>query len=152
MDDQPDQRDLRRSGTDSHGHLRDLGDHTQRVAVRAGGRARVWASQQSTGPGSRDVIGSRLVSLQQHEAFAGRFGPVEDGWIGRHTDVAPRAQLALAWLLAQNRWIVPIPARGGWHASRRASARLPSSFFRTIYAISRHITAHGARYPEVVER
>ena len=49
---------------------------------------------------------------------------------------ATPAQIALAWLLAQKPWIVPIPARGNSNVSMRTSARLTSNSRRTISAIS----------------
>jgi len=45
---------------------------------------------------------------------------------------ATSAQIALAWLLAQKPWIVPIPAPRNWSALKRTSERLPSSSPRMI--------------------
>ena len=43
------------------------------------------------------------------------------------TEEGDTAQIALAWLLAQKPWIVPIPAPRSCTGSRRTSARRPSS-------------------------
>jgi aryl-alcohol dehydrogenase-like predicted oxidoreductase len=42
---------------------------------------------------------------------------------GSPREGATPAQIALAWLLAQKPWIVPIPARRSCTGSRRTSAR-----------------------------
>ena len=65
---------------------------------------------------------------------------------------ATPAQVALAWLLAQKPWIVPIPGttklqrlienNGG------ASLELTPNDLRDINAASDKITLQGARYPE----
>ena len=70
---------------------------------------------------------------------------------------ATPAQIALAWLLAQQPWIVPIPgtrrlapARGEHRRGRRrAHARRPRA--RSSDAAAQ-IEVQGARYPEHLER
>ncbi|EUA54644.1 aldo/keto reductase family protein [Mycobacterium xenopi 4042] len=47
---------------------------------------------------------------------------------------ATPGQIALAWLLAQQPWIVPIPAPAAWSASRRTSRQPMSSSPPTTYA------------------
>ena len=70
---------------------------------------------------------------------------------------ATPAQIALAWLLAQKPWIVPIPGtRRSWSDWRRTSARLKSNLrpticTRSIRAASK-ITVQGARLPEAILR
>jgi aryl-alcohol dehydrogenase-like predicted oxidoreductase len=66
-------------------------------------------------------------------------------------DVTP-AQIALAWLLAQKPWIVPIP---GTTKSQRLvenlgalSVSLSADDLREIDRAAAEITVHGARYPE----
>lgn len=69
---------------------------------------------------------------------------------------ATPAQIALAWLLAQKPWIVPIPGTtklgrldenlGG------ASVELTSSDLREINDEAAKLTVHGARYAEAAER
>lgn len=69
---------------------------------------------------------------------------------------ATPAQIALAWLLAQKPWIVPIPGTtkrerldeniGG------AEIRLTSDDLREISDAASKITVHGARYPEELEK
>ena len=50
---------------------------------------------------------------------------------------ATSAQIALAWLLAQKPWIVPIPERENWSALTRTWAAPPSNSRRTTYAKSK---------------
>lgn len=69
---------------------------------------------------------------------------------------ATPAQLALAWLLAQKPWIVPIPgtsklARLQENAGAAAIALTPEDL-REIDAASSKIAVHGDRYPEHLER
>jgi len=69
---------------------------------------------------------------------------------------ATPAQIALAWLLAQKPWIVPIP--GTTKLSRleenvgAASTTLTPDDLRDIDRSASHITVQGARYPEQLER
>lgn len=66
------------------------------------------------------------------------------------------AQLALAWLLAQKPWIVPIP--GTTKLSRveeniaAASIALSAADLGEIDAVASKIAVHGARYPEHLNR
>src|SRR5882762_10203441 len=69
---------------------------------------------------------------------------------------ATPAQLALAWLLAKQPWIVPIP--GTTKLARleenigAASIRLTPEDLREIETAASQITIQGARYPEALER
>jgi aryl-alcohol dehydrogenase-like predicted oxidoreductase len=69
---------------------------------------------------------------------------------------ATKAQVALAWLLAQHSWIVPIP--GTRKASRleenlgAADLQLSGTDLDEIEAASSAITIQGARYPDAMER
>lgn len=69
---------------------------------------------------------------------------------------ATPAQIALAWLLAQKPWIVPIP--GTTKASRveenagAARVELTRDDLREIVDAASKITVQGARYPENLER
>ena len=69
---------------------------------------------------------------------------------------ATPAQIALAWLLAQKPWIVPIP--GTTKLSRleenigAAALELTSGDLREIESAASKITLQGARYPEHLER
>ena len=69
---------------------------------------------------------------------------------------ATPAQIALAWLLAQKPWIVPIP---GTTKLRRleenigaVDIQLTSDDLRDIESASSKITVQGARYPEHIEQ
>src|SRR5881296_23761 len=69
---------------------------------------------------------------------------------------ATPAQIALAWLLAQNAWIVPIP--GTTKLERldenigAVALRLTADDRREIESAASHITIQGARYPEQLEK
>jgi aryl-alcohol dehydrogenase-like predicted oxidoreductase len=69
---------------------------------------------------------------------------------------ATRAQVALAWILAQKPWIVPIP--GTTKQSRldenlaAADLQLSSEDLREIDEAASRITVHGARYPESLQK
>jgi aryl-alcohol dehydrogenase-like predicted oxidoreductase len=77
------------------------------------------------------------------------------GKIAEWKKVTP-AQIALAWLLAQKEWIVPIP--GTTKLTRldenigAAAVELSSDDLREIESAASKITLQGARYPEHLER
>ena len=66
------------------------------------------------------------------------------------------AQIALAWLLAQKPWIVPIPGTTKRHRLEEnlgaAAIRLTAADAREIDRAAAEITVHGVRYPERVEQ
>ena len=69
---------------------------------------------------------------------------------------ATPAQLALAWLLAQKPWIVPIPGTTKLHRLEEnlaaASVELTPDDLRDINSASSKIKVEGARYPERLEQ
>jgi aryl-alcohol dehydrogenase-like predicted oxidoreductase len=69
---------------------------------------------------------------------------------------ATSAQIALAWLLAQKPWIVPIPGTTKLHRLEEnigaAALELSSDDLREIDNAASQVTVHGARYPEQLER
>jgi aryl-alcohol dehydrogenase-like predicted oxidoreductase len=69
---------------------------------------------------------------------------------------AAPAQIALAWLLAQRPWIVPIPATTKRHRLEEnlgaATLALTSSDLVEIDEALAAITLHGDRYPEALQR
>jgi aryl-alcohol dehydrogenase-like predicted oxidoreductase len=77
------------------------------------------------------------------------------GAIGTRKNVTP-AQIALAWLLAQKPWIVPIPGTTKLHRLEEnlgaASIELTTDDLREIDRAASQITVHGARYPEQLEQ
>jgi aryl-alcohol dehydrogenase-like predicted oxidoreductase len=77
------------------------------------------------------------------------------GSIAQRKNATP-AQIALAWLLAQKPWIVPIPGirkleRLEENIGAVAVALTPDDL-RDIESAASQITVHGARYPENLER
>ena len=75
--------------------------------------------------------------------------------IGERKKATP-AQIALAWLLAQKPWIVPIPGTTKLHRLEEnigaAAIALTSADLREIDRAASQITVHGARYPEQLEQ
>ena len=69
---------------------------------------------------------------------------------------ATPAQIALAWLLAQKPWIVPIPGTTKLHRLEEnigaAAIELTSDDLREIERAASQITVQGARYPEQLEK
>jgi len=69
---------------------------------------------------------------------------------------ATPAQIALAWLLAQKPWIVPIPGTRKLERLdeniRAASIKLTANDLREIDSAASKITVQGARYPEKLEQ
>jgi aryl-alcohol dehydrogenase-like predicted oxidoreductase len=69
---------------------------------------------------------------------------------------ATPAQIALAWLLAQKTWIVPIPGTTKLHRLDEnigaVSCELTADDLREIDNAAAKITVEGARYPEELER
>ncbi len=72
------------------------------------------------------------------------------------TSPATPAQIALAWLLAQKPWIVPIPGTTKVHRLEEnfgaVAVELTSDDLRGIETAAAQITVQGARYPENLER
>ena len=77
------------------------------------------------------------------------------GKIGKRKNATP-AQIALAWLLAQKPWIVPIPGTTKVERLQEnigaAAVELTSDDRREIDSAASKITVQGARYPEHLER
>jgi aryl-alcohol dehydrogenase-like predicted oxidoreductase len=69
---------------------------------------------------------------------------------------ATPAQIALAWLLAQKPWIVPIPGTTKLHRLEEnigaVNVQLTPEDLREIDSAASKITIEGARYPEELER
>jgi aryl-alcohol dehydrogenase-like predicted oxidoreductase len=68
---------------------------------------------------------------------------------------ATKAQIALAWLLAQRPWIVPIPGTTKLHRMEEnlggASIELSTEELNNINNAAAQITVEGARYPEALQ-
>jgi aryl-alcohol dehydrogenase-like predicted oxidoreductase len=77
------------------------------------------------------------------------------GRIGQRKKATP-AQIALAWLLAQKPWIVPIPGTTKLHRLDEnigaVAVELTPDDLRDIEGAASKITVHGARYPEKLEQ
>jgi aryl-alcohol dehydrogenase-like predicted oxidoreductase len=69
---------------------------------------------------------------------------------------ATSAQIALAWLLAQKPWIVPIPGTTKLHRLEEnigaAAVELTAYDLRQIETALAQIQVEGARYPEALEK
>ncbi len=77
------------------------------------------------------------------------------GDIGTRKNATP-AQIALAWLLAQKPWIVPIPGTTKLHRLEEnlgaAEVELTQNDLRAIDEAASKIRVEGARYPEELEK
>ncbi|HKC56474.1 MAG TPA: aldo/keto reductase [Vicinamibacterales bacterium] len=69
---------------------------------------------------------------------------------------ATPAQIALAWLLSRKPWIVPIPGTTKLHRLEEnigaADVELTKADLQAIDDAAAHITVHGARYPEHLQK
>jgi aryl-alcohol dehydrogenase-like predicted oxidoreductase len=69
---------------------------------------------------------------------------------------ATPAQIALAWLLAQKPWIVPIPGTTKLHRLEEnigaVAIELTPDDLRDIESAASNITVQGARYPEHLQK
>jgi aryl-alcohol dehydrogenase-like predicted oxidoreductase len=69
---------------------------------------------------------------------------------------ATPAQIALAWLLAQKPWIVPIPGTTKLHRLEEnigaAALELSADDLKQIESAAAEIKVEGARYPEAIEK
>jgi aryl-alcohol dehydrogenase-like predicted oxidoreductase len=77
------------------------------------------------------------------------------GSIGKQKKATP-AQIALAWLLAQKPWIVPIPGTTKLNRLEEnigaVAVELTSGDLREIDSAASKIQVEGARYPEAIEK
>lgn len=77
------------------------------------------------------------------------------GRIAQRKNATP-AQIALAWLLAQKPWIVPIPGTTKLHRLREnvaaAAIELTAADLRDIESAASRITVEGGRYSESAQR
>jgi aryl-alcohol dehydrogenase-like predicted oxidoreductase len=77
------------------------------------------------------------------------------GEIGKSKNATP-AQIALAWLLAQKPWIVPIPGTTKLHRLEEnigaAAIELSEEDLQQIESAASKIPVQGARYPEHIEK
>ena len=77
------------------------------------------------------------------------------GAIGERKKATP-AQIALAWLLAQKPWIVPIPGTTKLHRLDEnigaLEVELTAQDLRDIDTAASKIKVEGARYPEKLEK
>jgi len=80
------------------------------------------------------------------------------GWLTTFAErkQATPAQIALAWLLAQKPWIVPIPGTTKHHRLEEnlgaAAVQLSADDLREIDGAAAQIQVHGARYPEHLQK
>jgi aryl-alcohol dehydrogenase-like predicted oxidoreductase len=85
-----------------------------------------------------------------NQAFVQLLGRIAEG------KKATPAQVALAWLLAQKPWIVPIPGTTKLHRLKEnvaaTSVQLTEGDLREINTAADQITAQGARYSEAAQR
>ena len=77
------------------------------------------------------------------------------GKVGKSRNATP-AQIALAWLLAQKPWIVPIPGTTKIHRLEEnvgaVAIELSADDLQQIESAASKIKVEGARYPEHIEK
>jgi aryl-alcohol dehydrogenase-like predicted oxidoreductase len=77
------------------------------------------------------------------------------GKFGQQKKATP-AQIALAWLLAQKPWIVPIPGTTKLHRLEEntgaAAVELTPDDLRQLKTAASKIAVEGARYPEELQK
>jgi aryl-alcohol dehydrogenase-like predicted oxidoreductase len=75
--------------------------------------------------------------------------------VGRRKQATP-AQVALAWVLGQKPWIVPIPGTTKLHRLEEnigaAALVLTAADLSELDTAAAAIPIHGARYPEAIEK
>ena len=94
---------------------------------------------------------SRLEAREANQVFVELLG------CRRRTErMRSPAQIALAWLLAQKPWVVPIPGTTKLARLDENVGAVYLSFtpgdLRDIDAAASKLTVHGARYPDALER
>jgi aryl-alcohol dehydrogenase-like predicted oxidoreductase len=89
-------------------------------------------------------------ALKANQALVNLLGSIAEGKKATH------AQIALAWLLAQKPWIVPIPGTTKLHRLGEnigaLSVELTPDDLRSIDVAASKIAVQGARYPERLEQ
>lgn len=77
------------------------------------------------------------------------------GKFAASTDATP-ARIALAWVLAQKPWIVPIPGTTKLHRLEEnmgaANIELTPEDLRELDALTKQVEVHGERYPESAQK
>lgn len=98
----------------------------------------------------------RMVPRLSPEARKANFGFVDILAKTAATKGATPAQIALAWLLAQKPWIVPIPGTRKLERLEEnlaaLSIELTADDIQEIDSAAAKITPHGARYPETFQK
>ena len=115
--------------------------------ARASSRERSTRTRRSTASDFRNILPRFTPEARKaNQALVDLLGKIAE------RKKATPAQIALAWLLAQKPWIVPIPGTRSWIAWRRTSEPLRSNSrpddLREIESASSKITVQGARLPE----
>jgi aryl-alcohol dehydrogenase-like predicted oxidoreductase len=99
----------------------------------------------------------RRTPLRQHPDEPPRRDALVEllGRIAQQRGVTP-AQIALAWLLAQKPWIVPIPGTTKLHRLEEnlgaANVELSADDLREIEAAVAQVSVQGERYPAHLQR
>ena len=94
-------------------------------------------------------------AMKANRALVDLLGAIAEHTMAEQKKATP-AQIALAWLLAQKPWIVPIP--GTTKPARleenigAAAVELTPDDLRNIESAAAKITVQGARYPEQIEK
>ena len=119
-------------------------------ALGARQKARSSSGVRCTGPAGRAKYYVTPEALKANQALIDLLAS-----IGKRKKATP-AQIALAWLLAQKPWNVPIPGTTKLERLEEnigaVSIGLTREDLREIDAAASKITVQGARYPEKLEQ
>jgi len=119
------------------------------------GRGFLTGKLDATAVQGENDFRSRLPRFQPEAMKANRALVDLLGRIAERKDATP-AQIALAWILAQKPWIVPIPGTTKLHRLEEnlgaASIELTPDDLAEIDSAASKITVQGERYPEHLER
>jgi len=120
-----------------------------RTAVDRG--VTVFDTAEAYGPFvNEELLGEALAPLKGRVVIATKFG-FDSREVGTTIGATP-AQIALAWLLAREPWIVPIPGTAKLHRLDEnlgsLAVDLTASNLHVIFEAASKITLEGARLPE----
>src|SRR5665647_3020829 len=109
-----------------------------------------------------DTVDAATFSSTRSIRLVPGIGTIHGFWASNHASAswaevgATPAQLALAWLLAQKPWIVPIPGTKRIERVEEnvaaSTVSLSASQLAAIQSAADEITIVGARYPEELDR
>jgi aryl-alcohol dehydrogenase-like predicted oxidoreductase len=146
-------KDLIAQGKVKHFGLSEAGEKTIRRAYAV---QSVTASESEYSLWWRRPEEGVLATLEELGIGLVPYSPLGRGFLTGPLNEATRAQVALAWLLAQKPWIVPIPGTTKLHRLEEnigaANVILTPEDLRDIEDAATKIDLRADRYPEAMEK